>query len=155
VLTHFSVFLIIEVIASAVVLPMENYLFPPELIPPVNSLPEGYTLRPLMGRDYERGVLDVLSVLTTVGDISKEQFAGNSPLNPLTIERFEELCQRNKSQLTIVIENPERRIVGVGSLLVDAKLYLAFDDTDPVSTTVDQQAESKILRSPNPSRERS
>jgi glucosamine-phosphate N-acetyltransferase len=61
---------------------MEKPLFPAELIsrPSVNSLPAGYTLPPLMERDYERRDLDVLRVLSAVGGVSKEQFAANSLL---------------------------------------------------------------------------
>jgi len=36
------------------------------------QLPEGYTIRPLQRSDYTKGFLDVLRVLTTVGDITEE-----------------------------------------------------------------------------------
>jgi glucosamine-phosphate N-acetyltransferase len=63
---------------------MEQTLFTIALIPKTiaASLPSGYTLRPLQSGDYDRGVLDVLSVLTTVGDISKQKYLG-TPLPPL------------------------------------------------------------------------
>lgn len=49
-------------------------LFSTELISPdvVAELPEGYTIRPLQRGDYQKGFLDVLRVLTTVGDVSEE-----------------------------------------------------------------------------------
>ena len=49
-------------------------LFSPELISPevLKALPEGYNCRPLEKKDYHNGFLDVLRVLTTVGDISEE-----------------------------------------------------------------------------------
>jgi glucosamine-phosphate N-acetyltransferase len=58
---------------------MERSLFSNDLIPEhiASSLPAGYKLRPLQSGDYERGVLDVLAVLTTVGEISKEKYRGN------------------------------------------------------------------------------
>ena len=111
---------------------MEQALFSTNLIPKTiaASLPSGYTLRPLQSGDYDRGVLDVLSVLTTVGDISKQKYLGTPPplLLPLgtqpnlfCIDRFEWLRKRNDSYFTIVIVNAQDKIVGVGSLLIEAK----------------------------------
>jgi glucosamine-phosphate N-acetyltransferase len=92
---------------------MELSLFSQDLISQdiAATLPEGYSLRPLQSGDYARGVLDVLAVLTTVGNISPSKYA----------ERFEWLRRRNDSYFTIVIENDRGRIVGVGSLLIEAK----------------------------------
>jgi len=61
---------------------MEETLFSTDLIPEniASALPAGYSLRPLKSGDYERGVLDVLAVLTTVGDISKQAFQGSITL---------------------------------------------------------------------------
>lgn len=49
-------------------------LFSAELISPevLKALPEGYTCRPIQRQDYHNGFLDVLRVLTTVGDVSEE-----------------------------------------------------------------------------------
>lgn len=49
-------------------------LFSTELISPevLKALPEGYTCRPIQRQDYHNGFLDVLRVLTTVGDVSEE-----------------------------------------------------------------------------------
>jgi glucosamine-phosphate N-acetyltransferase len=49
-------------------------LFSPELISPevLKALPEGYTCRPIQRQDYHNGFLDVLRVLTTVGDVTEE-----------------------------------------------------------------------------------
>jgi glucosamine-phosphate N-acetyltransferase len=57
----------------------ENLLFTPTLISPEvqAALPKGYTIRPLSSDDYERSFLDVLSVLTVIGNISKAQFLGS------------------------------------------------------------------------------
>jgi glucosamine-phosphate N-acetyltransferase len=47
------------------------------LSPEVQSLlPPGYTLRALRSNDYERGFLDVLTVLTEVGGHTKKEFTG-------------------------------------------------------------------------------
>lgn len=57
-------------------------LFSPELISPevLKALPEGYTCRPIQRQDYHNGFLDVLRVLTTVGDVT-EEVRLLSPLN--------------------------------------------------------------------------
>jgi glucosamine-phosphate N-acetyltransferase len=62
---------------------MDTPLFSTDLIPEsiACTLPAGYTLRPLQSNDFDRGVLDVLAVLTTVGEISKSKYLG-SPLFP-------------------------------------------------------------------------
>jgi glucosamine-phosphate N-acetyltransferase len=59
---------------------MEASLFSTDLIPEhiASTLPPGYTLRPLQSGDYDRGVLDVLAVLTTVGEISKAKYLGTT-----------------------------------------------------------------------------
>jgi glucosamine-phosphate N-acetyltransferase len=92
-----------------------------------STLPAGYTLRPLQSGDYDRGVLKVLEVLTTVGNISKFKFQGiHASYIPIYIsERFEWLQKRNDSYFTIVIENDQNTVVGVGSLLVEAKLLIS------------------------------
>jgi len=49
-------------------------LFSPTLISQevLAALPQGYSCRPLQRNDYHNGFLDVLRVLTTVGDISEQ-----------------------------------------------------------------------------------
>lgn len=89
-------------------------LFPPALL--INdatalSLPEGFTLRPLEKADFQRGYLDVLRVLTWVGDISEAQWA----------ERYDEMARLTGTYYLMVIEH-HGRIVGTGSLIVERKL---------------------------------
>jgi len=111
---------------------MEQTLFSTDLIPQhiSSTLPKGYTLRPLQSGDYDRGVLEVLAVLTSIGEISKSKFLGIPTIFPqLTVERFEWLRRRNDSYFIIVIENDSGRIVGVGSLLIEAKLYSPLKST--------------------------
>lgn len=59
-------------------------LFSTNLISPevVAALPEGYTIRPLQRGDYAKGFLDVLRVLTTVGDVTEEASAPFPPALP-------------------------------------------------------------------------
>lgn len=57
-------------------------LFSASLISPEvqSQLPEGYTIRPLQRGDYAKGFLDVLRVLTTVGDVTEEVCTHPSPI---------------------------------------------------------------------------
>lgn len=91
-------------------------LFKHDLISPqvAASLPEGYTCRPLQSSDYHDGFLDVLRVLTTVGDISEAQWAA----------RFEEMLRTKDTYYLICIANREQKVVGTGALIVEKKLYL-------------------------------
>jgi hypothetical protein len=95
----------------------EKELFPSEYLSPEvqAQLPEGYKLRALRKTDYDAGFLDVLRVLTTVGDIPKEKFE----------ERFDWISKQDSSYFIIVIEDTNSsppRIVGTGALLVERKL---------------------------------
>ncbi|RPB25754.1 glucosamine 6-phosphate acetyltransferase [Terfezia boudieri ATCC MYA-4762] len=89
-------------------------LFCPTLISDAvsSSLPEGYLLRPLHATDYHHGFLDVLRVLTTVGDISESAWT----------ERYIWMSTRNDEYFVVVIEEvSSRKIVAVGSLIVEKK----------------------------------
>jgi glucosamine-phosphate N-acetyltransferase len=95
----------------------EEGLFPANLLSPeVQSvLPEGYKLRALRRSDFDTGFLDCLRVLTTVGEIGKEQFE----------ERYEWLAKQGDSYFILVIEDTNAsppRVVGTGALLVERKL---------------------------------
>jgi glucosamine-phosphate N-acetyltransferase len=79
------------------------------------ALPEGYTIRPLQKSDYHAGFLDVLAVLTTVGDVSEQAF----------VQRFEEMQASGKGAggyHILVILDGEKKIVGTGALIVERKL---------------------------------
>lgn len=89
-------------------------LFNPSLISAEISkkLPEGYVIRPLMRTDYAAGMLDVLRVLTTVGDISEKDW----------VERFEYMKKREGDYFVIVVEDGQRKIVGTGCVVAERKL---------------------------------
>lgn len=92
-------------------------LFDPSLISPsvAAALPEAYTIRPLQRGDHAAGFLDVLRVLTTVGEVSADAFEA----------RFDEMRQNGKGAVgshVLVILDGEGRIVGTGALLVERKL---------------------------------
>jgi glucosamine-phosphate N-acetyltransferase len=92
-------------------------LFPASLISPAvaAALPEAYTIRPLQRGDYSAGFLDVLRVLTTVGEVSQADFE----------TRFDEMKQTGGSAVgthVLVILDGEGKVVGTGALLVERKL---------------------------------
>lgn len=101
----------------------DNPLFSPSLISPsvAAELPENYTIRPLRRSDYHQGFLDVLRVLTTVGDISEEKWN----------ERYDWMSERNDEYYLLCIldgsgeRSGEGRIVGTGAVLVERKLCVS------------------------------
>jgi glucosamine-phosphate N-acetyltransferase len=95
----------------------EQGLFSDELLSPEvqAALPQGYKLRALRRSDFDAGYLDCLRVLTTVGDITKEQFE----------DRYDWMARQDNSYYVLVIEDTNSsppRIVGTGALLRERKL---------------------------------
>lgn len=88
-------------------------LFTSNLISPevLAVLPDGYTIRPLRRSDFHRGYLDVLRVLTTVGDVTDEQWD----------QRYDWISARNDEYYLLVVCDDAERIVGTGSLIVERK----------------------------------
>jgi hypothetical protein len=96
-----------------------NALFSPSLISPsvLAALPENYTMRPLQRNDFDNSFLDVLRVLTTVGEVTKQEFE----------QRFDEMSQPGRgSYHVLVILDGEGKIVGTGALVVEKKLYVGL-----------------------------
>ncbi|KAI9674592.1 MAG: Glucosamine-phosphate N-acetyltransferase-like protein [Trizodia sp. TS-e1964] len=90
-------------------------LFSPSLISPKvsTSLPDNYVVRPLQRTDYHQGFLDVLRVLTDVGDITEEAFT----------ERYDWMCEKGAGQyFLLVICDEHDKVVGTGALIVERKL---------------------------------
>jgi len=89
-------------------------LFSPHLISPTvtSALPTSYSIRPLQRTDYAAGFLDVLRVLTTVGEVSEEAFAA----------RFDEMEKANGMYHVLVILDGSGKVVGTGALVVERKL---------------------------------
>lgn len=96
---------------------MADSLFSPELISPsvTADLPDGYSMRPLQRSDYSAGFLDVLRVLTTVGDVKQEEFE----------KRFDEM-KSGQGYHVLVIINGQQQIVGTGALIVERKLCVLW-----------------------------
>ncbi|CAD0109147.1 unnamed protein product [Aureobasidium uvarum] len=111
-------------------------LFSPDLISSevAAALPEGYTIRPLRKGDYHAGFLDVLAVLTTVGDVSEQDFN----------QRFEEMQASGAlgrgagGYHILVILNGDNKIVGTGALIVG--------HIEDIAVAKDQQGKKLGLR---------
>lgn len=119
----------------------EEPLFSASLISPeiLSILPEGYTARPLRRSDFHLGYLDVLRVLTTVGDISESMWN----------ERYDYLYKRNDEYYMIVICDGAGKIVGTGSLIVERKFIHALGlvgHIEDIAVAQDQQGKKLGLR---------
>ncbi|KAI8973229.1 acyl-CoA N-acyltransferase [Mycotypha africana] len=76
------------------------------------NLHEGYRLYPLRSMDYDRGYLDVLSVLTEVGQHTRESW--NS--------QFQFMKKHNDTYFTITITDEKtNRIAATGTILIEHK----------------------------------
>ncbi|KAF9884767.1 Glucosamine-phosphate N-acetyltransferase-like protein [Aspergillus nanangensis] len=93
-------------------------LFSSDLISPeiISILPTDYTIRPMRRSDFHRGYLDVLRVLTTVGDITEDQWD----------KRFDWISSRNDEYYMLVVCDGSGRVVGTGSLIVERKFIHAL-----------------------------
>lgn len=78
------------------------------------EIPSEMTLGGLSKDDYENGALEVLAQLTTVGDVSKEDF-----------NKFVDL-QKSDAYNTVVIRNKQGKVSGIATLLVETKLIHGF-----------------------------
>lgn len=69
-------------------------------------------MRPLQRSDYQAGMLDVLRVLTSVGDISEEAWTG----------RYDWMAKRGDEYFLLVVCDGEGNVVGTGCVVVERKL---------------------------------
>ncbi|RKP32399.1 glucosamine-phosphate N-acetyltransferase [Metschnikowia bicuspidata] len=75
------------------------------------SLPEGYSIRPVKASDYQK-YIEVLSVLTTVGDVSESQFR----------DLLDLWAANPKIYFPQVIANAQDEVVATGMILIEQKL---------------------------------
>ncbi|KAK7513832.1 glucosamine 6-phosphate N-acetyltransferase [Phyllosticta citricarpa] len=116
-------------------------LFSTEFISPtvLSALPQGYTCRPIRRSDYHAGFLDVLRVLTTVGDVSEKQWN----------ERYDWMSRRNDEYFLICIIDDSGRIVGTGALVVERKFIHGLGlvgHIEDIAVAKDQQGKKLGLR---------
>lgn len=79
----------------------------------IHQVPRGFVLRPLEPNDYDKGMLEVLGHLTTVGTISRSAF----------LNRFQHWFARNDTYFIVVVEDLTKgRIAGCGTMMLERKL---------------------------------
>lgn len=96
-------------ISSSTFQMVDNVLVKENGIP---DLPQGYQVRRLELEDYSNNVLNVLKTLTTVGNISKEEYE----------QVFVEWSRNSHIYNPLCITNQDGVIVATGMLLVETKL---------------------------------
>ncbi|KAL0468788.1 glucosamine 6-phosphate N-acetyltransferase [Neurospora intermedia] len=119
-------------------------LFSADLLSPEvqSALPEGYKLRALRPTDYDTGFLDCLRVLTTVGDITREQFQ----------DRYNWISRQDGGYFILVIEDTNSsppRVVGTGAVLVERKFIHNLGSVghiEDIAIAKDQQGKKLGLR---------
>ncbi|KAK7731074.1 Glucosamine-phosphate N-acetyltransferase-like protein [Cytospora paraplurivora] len=102
------------------------------------ALPQGYKIRALRQSDYHAGFLECLRVLTTVGDISEEQFA----------QRYEWISRQDGGYYILVIEDGGK-VVGTGALIVERKFIHSLGSVahiEDIAVAKDQQGKKLGLR---------
>ncbi|KAH0613938.1 uncharacterized protein H6S33_005824 [Morchella sextelata] len=119
---------------------MSTPLFDPTLISPevASSLPDGYSIRPVHKSDYSQ-FLDVLRVLTTVGDISEADWA----------ERYDWMAARKDEYFIICITDDKEKVVGVGSLIIEKKFLRNLGivgHIEDIAVSKDQQGKKLGLK---------
>ncbi|KAK1776405.1 acyl-CoA N-acyltransferase [Copromyces sp. CBS 386.78] len=122
----------------------QKELFSADLLSPEvqSALPEGYKLRALRPSDYDTGFLDCLRVLTTVGDITQEQFQ----------DRYNWISRQDGGYFILVIEDTNSsppRVVGTGALLVERKFIHNLGSVghiEDIAIAKDQQGKKLGLR---------
>lgn len=109
-------------------------LFSPEKIPAavISALPSGYSMRPLRKSDFSAGFLDVLRVLTKVGDIGREDWE----------ERYDWMAERNNEYFVICVCDDTAKIVAVGTLILEKKFLRGLGTVghvEDIAVAKDQQ----------------
>lgn len=90
----------------------ETELFNPNVLDRLSlTSPEGLLIRPLKSGDYDRGYLQLLTQLTEVGNVSREQF----------LNRFHMMRNTNSYYITVVEDVTLGSIVATSTLVVEQK----------------------------------
>ncbi|XP_042193977.1 glucosamine 6-phosphate N-acetyltransferase [Callorhinchus milii] len=83
--------------------------FTPDVSP--SSPGEGLVLRPLCTVDFNRGLFDLLSQLTKVGEVTTEQF----------LKKFEHMKQTGDYYIVVIEDTKLEQIIGSATLLIEHK----------------------------------
>jgi len=90
------------------------------------ALPEGYTIRPLQKSDYGAGMLDVLRVLTSVGEVGEEEWGGRwewmRGVNGMGEGDKGRGGNGGVGMYYVLVVECEGKVVGTGAVVVERKL---------------------------------
>ncbi|KAJ9160878.1 Acetyltransferase [Coniochaeta hoffmannii] len=116
-------------------------LFSDDLLSPEVSaaLPQGYKIRSLRRTDFDTGFLDCLRVLTTVGEITEQQWQ----------DQYDWFMKRDGSYYILVVEDDKAKVVGCGSLIVERKFIHnlgVVGHIEDIAVAKDQQGKKLGLR---------
>lgn len=84
-------------------------------IDPEIKVPDGLELRRLEVEDFDKGYLECLKNLTTVGDISKRQY----------VEQFEKMIRSGNYYSIVIIDTSSSKVVASATLAVELKFIHA------------------------------
>ncbi|WFD36999.1 glucosamine-phosphate N-acetyltransferase [Malassezia cuniculi] len=111
--------------------------FAPELIPAeidAELEKHGLHIRPLASSDYRRGHLDVLSVLTKVGDPGEEAW----------VARYNELVKAGIYNVAVIVSRETDRIVSTGTVFVEPKFIRSLGTAGHIEDiAVDESTQGK------------
>lgn len=116
-------------------------LFSLDLISPtvLSLLPPSYTMRPLRRTDFHNNFLDVLRVLTSVGDVSAARWHA----------RYDWMVSQRDSYFILVVLDGSDKIVGTGALVVERKFIHNLGSVghiEDIAVARDQQGKKLGLR---------
>ncbi|KAG5673993.1 hypothetical protein PVAND_003988 [Polypedilum vanderplanki] len=98
----------------SLLLKLDFYRSPAKFNPPITCVAPGepwLKVRPLKSGDYRRGFLQILSQLTSIGEISEVQF----------LNRFAEMRAKGDYYVTVIEDLRKNKIIGSATLVIERK----------------------------------
>ncbi|CAJ0581462.1 unnamed protein product, partial [Mesorhabditis spiculigera] len=91
----------------------EGQMFSPLLLPQeeIAAVEQGFRIRPLNEKDYDKGFLDLLAQLTSVGQITEESF----------LTRFRSMSQPQSYYVVVIEDESTNKVVGAATLVLEWK----------------------------------
>lgn len=115
-----------------------DLLFNSNLIPKsiASTLPAGYSFRPLASTDYDKGHINLLTVLTKAPDPGRQAY----------IQRFNFLKTIPDTYYTIVITDNADKVVGCGTVFLERKFLRGLGVVGHIEDiAVDKNQQGKSL----------
>ena len=94
---------------------MPTYIYPTSLLEGFTTdipIPSNFTIRPLCKEDYDKNYLSMLAQLTSVGDITREQFN----------QRFDDMVStRDTYRITVIEDTNTGDLITCGTIFIEKK----------------------------------